>query len=172
MTLNLVQTQTPIRETSGFALALRALGYEERPAGTQTKTVPIRQSEFRPAPLLALGGAVRSLLFGAPPKELSVTGLDASRPLAARELKVHVLAAGAPIDRINEFYEQLLSLLETATPVIVTFKGASHIDLVVTSVTRTDAAGQAGKASFAVELQQIAGALRCLRERARIQGRK
>src|SRR5690606_37872519 len=86
LSLNLVQTQAPISATSGFALALRALGYEERPAGTRTETVPIRQSEFRPAPLLALGAAARSLLFGAPPKELSVTGLDASRPLSGREL--------------------------------------------------------------------------------------
>jgi len=156
LSLNLVQTQTPISETTGFALALRSLSYEERPPGTQTETVPIRQSEFRPAPLLALGTEVRSLLFGGPQKELRVSGLDASRPLAARDLKVHVLAAGAPVDRINEFYVQLLSLLETATPVIVSFKGASYIDLVVISVTRTDAGGQAGKASFAVEFQQIA----------------
>lgn len=156
LSLTLVQTETPISETTGFALALQTLGYEQRPIGQQTATLPVRQSEFRPAPLMALSGALRSLLFSSPPKEITITGLDASRPLAPRELKVHVLSPGAPIARVNDFHDQLLSLLETATPVIVTFKGASYIDLVVTSVTRTDAAGQTGRGSFSVELQQIA----------------
>jgi hypothetical protein len=157
LSLRLAQTETPIIETTGFARALQALGYEQRPVGTQTATLPVRQSEFRPAPLLALSGALRSLLFGGgPAKEVSITGLDSSRPLAAKELKVHVLAAGAPLDRVNLFHANLLSLLETATPLIVTIKGASYIDLVLTSVTRTDAGGQAGKASFGVELKQIA----------------
>jgi hypothetical protein len=38
----------------------------------------------------------------------------------------------------------------------VTIKGASYIDLVLTSVTRTDSRGQFGKGSFAIELRQIA----------------
>jgi hypothetical protein len=157
LSLTLVQTETPISETTGFARALQALGYEQRPAGTQTATLPVRQSEFRPAPLLALSGALRSLLFGGgPAKEVTVSGLDSSRPLARRELKVHVLSAGAPLDRVNLFHANLLSLLETATPVFVNVKGATYIDLVLTSVTRTDAGGQAGKASFGVELKQIA----------------
>lgn len=156
MSLTLVQTETPISEVQGFAMALQTLGYETRALGQQTQTLQIPKSEFRPAPLLALGEAARGLLFGKPSNELRVTGLDASGPLVRRELKVHVLSPGAPRDRVNEFYSQLLSLLETATPVIVTLKGASYIDLVLTSVTRTDAAGQFGKGSFAVELRQIA----------------
>jgi hypothetical protein len=156
LSLTLVQTETPIVETTGFALALQALSYDARPPGTQTVTVPVRQSEFRPAPLMALSGAIRSLLFGGSPKELSLTGMQTDKPLTTRELKVHVLSAGAPLDRVNDFHDQLLSLLETATPVIVTVKGYSYIDLVMISVTRTDAGGQAGKASFAVELKQIA----------------
>lgn len=157
LSLTLVQTETPISETTGFAMALQVLGYEARPAAKQTVTVPVRQSEFRPAPLLALSTRLRSLLFGGgPPKELELTGLDASQPLAPKELKVHVLSPGAPVARVNEFYDQLLSLLDTATPIIVTLKGASYIDLVVVGVTRTDAGGQVGKASFGVELKQIA----------------
>jgi hypothetical protein len=157
LSLTLVQTETPISATNGFALALQTLGYESRPAGQQSATLPVRQSEFRPAPLLALSGALRSLLFGGgPAKEIRVTGVDASRPLAPRELKVHVLSPGAPVTRVNDFYDQLLSLLENAIPVIVTFKGVSYIDLIVVSVGRTDSSGQAGKASFAVELKQIA----------------
>lgn len=156
LSITLVQTETPISETTGFAQALEALSYPVRPTGTQTVTVPIRQSEFRPAPLLALSSGIQSLLFGGPAKELKLTGLAADKPVANRELKVHVLAAGAPVDRVNNFYAQLLALLESATPVTVTIKGASYIDLVVIGVTRTDAGGQVGKSSFAVELKQIA----------------
>jgi hypothetical protein len=87
--------------------------------------VPIRQSEFRPAGLFALSQGVRNLLFGGPEKELTLTGLDAGKPLAGKELKVHVLSAGAPVERINTFHANLLSLLVNATPVIVQFKGAS-----------------------------------------------
>lgn len=157
LSLTLVQTETPVGETTGFARALQALTYQGRPEGKQTTTAPIRQSEFRPAPLMALSAGIQSLLFGGGPvKELSVTGLESDRALATKDLKVHVLSAGAPVDRVNQFYVQLLSLLETATPVIVTIKGASYIDLVLTSVTRTDAGGQVGRASFTVELRQIA----------------
>lgn len=156
LSLTLVQTETPISETTGFARVLEALSYPVRATGQQTVTVPIRQSEFRPAPLLALSSGIQSLLFGGPPKELKLTGLAADKPLTNKELKVHVLAAGAAIDRVNEFHAQLLSLLESATPVIVTVKGNSYADLVVTSVGRTDSGGQVGRASFAVELKQIA----------------
>lgn len=156
LSLTLVQTETPIEEAAGFARVLEVLSYPSRPTGSQSVTVPIRQSEFRPAPLLALTGAVKALLFGGPPKELKITGLAADQPVTEKDLKVHVLAAGAPVDRVNDFHAQLLSLLESATPVIVTIKGNSYIDLVVTSVGRTDAGGQVGRASFAVELKQIA----------------
>jgi hypothetical protein len=40
--------------------------------------------------------------------------------------------------------------------VFVNVKGATYIDLVIISVARTDAGGQVGKASFGVELKQIA----------------
>lgn len=156
LALTLVQTETPITEVQGFARVLQALNYETRPVGKQTTTVPIRQSEFRPAPLLALGEGIRSLLFGGPPKELTITGLDTSGPLAGKDLKVHVLSAGAPVDRVNEFHDALVSLLETATPCILTFKGSSSVDMVLTRVARTDAAGAKGKATFEVEFQQIA----------------
>jgi hypothetical protein len=155
MSLTLVQTETPINETTGFARAVQALSYRERPVGKQTNTVPIRQSEFRPAPLLALKAGIQSLLFGGPDKELKVTGAKADLSVASKDLKVTVLAAGAPADRVNDFYGQLLSLLEGATPVLVTIKGYTYIDLVVIGVTRTDSSGQVGRASFGVELKQI-----------------
>jgi hypothetical protein len=155
LSLTLVQTETPLTQVSGFALAVQALTYQERPAAQQTNTAPVRQKEFRPVNLLALTDAVQGLLFGGPPAEVKVTGQKSDAPLATKDLQVHVLSAGAPVARVNEFHGQLLALLETATPVIVNIKGASYIDLVVVGVKRTDAAGQFGRASFAVELQQI-----------------
>jgi hypothetical protein len=156
MSLTLVQTETPLTEVTGFARAVQSISYQERPAAQQSNTVPIRPSEFRPAPLLALGDAVKGLLFGAPPTELKVAGQRSDAALAGKSLKVHVLAAGAPVARVNEFHGQLLGLLESAAPVIVTVKGNPYVDLVIVGVKRTDAAGQVGKATFAVELQQIA----------------
>lgn len=156
LSLSLVQTETPISETAGFTRVLQALGYEQRPAATQQGTAPIRQSEFRPAPLLALTGAAQSLLFGGPDKQVKWTGLKSDAPPAGKSLQVHVLAAGAPLSRVNEFHDALLRLLVQATPCIVTFKGTSFIDLVLISVTRTDSQGQAGKASFKVDFKQIA----------------
>ena len=156
MSLTLVQTDTPISETNGFARAMQALSYQARPEGEQTTTVPVRQSEFRPAPLMALSSGIQSLLFGGGPvKELKLTGLKADRAPYSKELKVDVLAAGAPVDRVNLFYANLLSLLETATPVLVSMKGATYVDLVLTSVNRTDSGGHTGKSTFSIELKQI-----------------
>src|SRR6186997_951552 len=89
LSVTLVQTETPISETTGFLRALQALTYQTRPEGKQTNTVPVRQSEFRPAPLLALSTGIQSLLFGlGAAKELSVTGLASDRALSAKEIKV------------------------------------------------------------------------------------
>jgi hypothetical protein len=156
MSLTLVQTESPISEVTGFARAVQALSYPERPAGKQTNTVPIRPSEFRPAPLMALKAGIQSLLFGGPDKELKVTGVKADTNAASKPLQVHVLSAGAPADRVNDFYGQLLSLLGSAEPVLVTVKGYTYVDLVVVGVTRTDSSGQVGRASFGLELKQIA----------------
>ncbi|HEY6056232.1 MAG TPA: hypothetical protein VIU86_20040 [Gaiellaceae bacterium] len=156
LSLTLVQTETPIEETTGFARAVQALSYAVHTDGTQPGKAPIRQSEFRPAPLLALSGAVKSLLFGGgPDKEVKWTGLRANLPTTQQSLQVHVLAANAPVARVNAFHNALLNLMVTATPVIVTLKGASYTDLVLISVARTDSKGQVGSASFAVQLKQI-----------------
>ena len=156
LSLTLLQTETPISETTGFARVLQSLGYQERPSATQQGTAPIRQSEFRPAPLLALSGAVQSLLFGGPDKQIKWTGLKSDEPLAGKSLQVHVLAAGAPLARVNQFHQALLDLLLQGVACIVTVKGKSYVDLVLTSVARTDAPGQTGKASFKVDFKQIA----------------
>lgn len=154
--LTLVQTETPISATKGFTQLLQSLGFDSRPLAKQDGSAPIRQSEFRPAPLLALGAGVKSLLFGGPDKEIKWQGLKADGPTSRNQLAVHVLSAGAPLARVNEFHQALVDLLEQGTPCIVTVKGKSYVDLVLTSVARTDAAGQAGKASFSVSFKQIA----------------
>jgi hypothetical protein len=157
LSLTLVQVETPISETTGFARAMQELGFEARPPGTQKGTAPIPKSEFRAAPLMALSSGIQSLLFGGGDKnELSWTGHKSDEELAGKSLKVQVLQAGAPVARVNEFHDELLDLMLSATACIVTVKGKGYPDLVLTSVTRTDAQGQAGKASFRCEFQQIA----------------
>jgi hypothetical protein len=186
LSLTLVQTETPISETTGFARAVQALSYAAHADGTQPGSatvrtrseVPqqghasVRQPEFRPTTLLALGAAVQALLFGKGPSDidwtglgkgevetktsLKWTGLRSDLPAKQQSLQVHVLAAGAPVARVNEFHASLLNLLTTGTPCIVTVKGRSYLDLVLTTLTRTDPAGQAGRATFTVEFKQIA----------------
>lgn len=157
LSLTLVQVETPISETTGFSRVLEELGFQTRPGGKQDGKAPIRQSEFRAAPLLALSAGIQSLLFGGgPAKELSWTGHKSDGELAGKGLKVHVLAAGAPVARVNEFHDELLDLMLSALPCIVTVKGKGYPDQVLISVARTDAQGQAGKASFRCEFQQIA----------------
>jgi hypothetical protein len=157
LSLTLVQVETPLSETKGFTRVMQELGFEARSPGTQKGTAPIRQSEFRAAPLMALSSGIQSLLFGGgPAKELSWTGHKSDSELAGKSLKVHVLQAGAPVARVNEFHDALLDLMLSASPCIVTVKGHGYADLILTSVTRTDAQGQVGRASFQCEFQHLA----------------
>lgn len=185
LSLTLVQTETPIKEVAGFARVLQQLTYAVRSTGTQQGqaslgsvnetaqpgSAPVRQPELRPTSLLALSAAAQALLFGGAPKEIRWTGLGkpsetntelkwaglkSDGDVTQKSLQVQVLAAGAPVARVNQFHEALLTLQRTATPCIVTVKGHSNADLVLTSVTRTDEQGKLGRASFTVQFKQIA----------------
>lgn len=185
LSLTLVQTETPIAEVTGFARVLQQLTYASRSNGAQQGqaslsspketaqpgSAPVRQPEFRPTSLLALGAAVQSLLFGDGPKEirwtglgkpsetnteLKWTGLKTDGDVTQKSLQVQVLSAGAPVARVNAFHDALVNLMRTATPCIVTVKGRANPDLVLISVGRTDSQGQVGRASFSVQFKQIA----------------
>lgn len=158
LTLTLVQTESPLTTVEGFSRLQQDLTYAKIEAGTQTVEVPVAQKEFRPTSLLALTGAVQSALFGGTAKTIRFTGMKAAAQYTDAPLKVTVLAANADVGRVNAFHEQLIALMLSVTPVQVTVKQRSHEAMVLTSVRRTDVAGQFGAARFTVELQQVSTA--------------
>jgi hypothetical protein len=157
LTLTLVQTESPLTTEPGFARLQQEISYQRIRAGSQTVEVPVAQKEFRPTSLLALTSGAQQALFGGP-SSLRITGLKSDGPVTDEPLKVSVLAADGDVGRVNAFHEQLVALLDSVTPVQVTYKQRSYEAMVITSVTRTDSAGQFGAARFTLQLQQIATA--------------
>lgn len=155
LSLQLVQTETPIAPVEDFVRTLLSVDVQTRPAGTQTNEAPVRQKDFRPTSLLALSQAAQAALFGSAPKSIRVTGVKADGASETKQLQVSVLSRAGDVGRVNAFHEQLLALWESVTPVVVTVKQQQYPDMVITSVGRSDAAGQVGCARFSVELQQI-----------------
>ena len=183
--LTLVQTETPIAEEPGFALVSQELDFPVRgvePRTTsldfrvrgverQNATLQVRKQEFRPVSLSGLAEGILDALFG---NTIAIDGLKADGAEGTAQLigvrsenvpasvpgsstlAINVLAAGAPKDRINEFDNVLVKLMLTAQPTIVTIKGQALPNMIITSVTRTDAAGEVGCARFKVALQSFA----------------
>jgi hypothetical protein len=156
--LVLVQTETPLAGTPGFTQVQQDLSFRETTPGTQTNVLGVPQKEFRPTSFLALSQGVQTLLFGGASRTLRVTSFKADGGVRESPLKVTVLAANADLGRVNEFHEQLIALLESVTPLQVTFKQRVYSEMVMTSVARNDAQGQVGAARFTVQLQQVATA--------------
>ncbi len=153
--LTLVQTETPISPIPGqFSVTSEALEIPERRPGKQTNQLRIRENDRVPVNVNQLIGAVTSRI--ARPGPISVEGLKVDGDLSTSTLRVSALTANAPVERVNQFYADLLSLQLGVTPLNVTVKGATHIDLVIKSLTRTDAPGQGGCARFQVSLQRVA----------------
>lgn len=152
--LTLVQTDTPISPIEGFAITSQAIEFDERRPGRQQNQLEIRENDRLPVNLNQLIGAVTSRINR--PGPITVDGLKVDGPVAKSSLRVSALTAGAPVERVNLFYADLLSLMLGVTPLNVTIKGSTHIDMVITSLTRVDSPGQFGAARFQVSLQRIA----------------
>lgn len=152
--LTLVQTDTPISPVDGFSVTSEALDFAERRVGKQTNQLQIRENDRIPVNVNQLIGAVTSRVFR--PGPISVEGLKVDSDLSSSSLRVSVLTADSPVERVNHFYADLLSLQLGVTPLNVTVKGATHIDMCIVSLTRTDSPGQGGCARFQVSLQRVA----------------
>lgn len=152
--LTLVQTDTPISPIAGFTVTSEALDIPERRVGKQTNQLQVRENDRVPVNVNQLIGAVTSRVFR--PGPISVEGLKVDGPLTSSSLRVSVLTADSPVERVNQFYADLLSLQRGVTPLNVTVKGATHIDMCIVSLTRTDSPGQGGCARFQVSLQRVA----------------
>jgi hypothetical protein len=152
--LTLVQTETPIETGDGFSVTTQDITVPGRTPGRQASELAVPAAPLQPN-FNALLGSATARLFGAAQGALTVDGVKADTPLQQRSIKVTALTANSPKDRVNEFYDQLLALLEGVTPLVVAVKGYVWVDLVLTSVTRTDAPGEFGAARFAVSLQRV-----------------
>lgn len=151
--LELRQTESPLA-APGFRTQSIDLTYPSRPQGSQNGRADVRQVPVQ-LTLQGLGGAALSALGGGPAKEIRWTGQKTDEGIGTRQFKVSVLAADNDITRVNEFHDGLLSLQAATTVCVVTVKGQPYIDMVLTSVRRTDEQGKAGCASFGVTFQQI-----------------
>jgi len=130
LTLELVQTQTPISDAN------------ESRMQSVSEELEFRQSQFSPGGLFALSQAVVGLvnagigaLFGGP------------EPLRVKVLQV---PGGANIDRVNEFHDELIRLQQDATPIKVTLAGREYPDVLITKITKTLAKGSA---RFAIDVK-------------------
>jgi hypothetical protein len=153
--LTLVQTQTPISAIDGFSQSSQSLTYATRPDGRQTNELQVRTNDRIPANVNQLIGGITSRIAGAG-SPITIEGAKADTPLQSAPLRVTALTADAPVERVNRFYADLLSLMLGVTPLNISFKGVTHIDMVLTSLTRLDAPGQVGMARFQVSLQRVA----------------
>lgn len=155
ISLTLVQTDAPIRaDTDGFARTSLPLQVRSVTYGKQTTELKIQPRAGLPqlnvSSALNIGFKAIAGLTGAN----SITGLKV-QPAAVKPISVTVLAANAPVDRIHDFYAQLLELATAATRLTLTFKGYSYPDYVLVSVAKTDRAGEYGRSTFPVELKRV-----------------
>jgi hypothetical protein len=152
--LTLVQTQTPIEPTEGFsrkAIEIAAAVPKQR---KQTVRLNVRQKlGFQPN-AAALISAGLNALKGATEGPQTIEGVKVQKP-EKQSFSVTVFSADAPVDRLNEFNALLWALLESTELVTVNFKGRAYPNLLLTSVRRTDAAGQFGRATFACSFREI-----------------
>ena len=151
--LTLTQTESPLA-AAGFRQQSIDLAYPARPQATQQGRADVPQAPVQ-LTLQGLGGAALSALGGGPAKEIRWQGQKTDAGIGTRQLKVSVLAADNDVARVNEFHDSLLALQLATTLCVVTVKGQPYIDMVLTSVRRTDAQGKAGCASFGVTFQQL-----------------
>lgn len=159
--LSLVQTETPLTGAgisgpgaAGFRTQSVDMTYPTRPPGTQSGQADVPQPKTQ-LTLQGLSGAALQLLGGGPAKQIRWTGLKSDAALSVKQFRVSVLQADQDVARVNEFHDALLALQAGTTLLVVTVKGQTYVDMVLTSVKRTDPQGKAGCATFGVTLQQI-----------------
>lgn len=151
--LTLVQTETPISPEAGFSVVANQIPYQTHANAKQSVELNVAQPRTQ-ANVNALIGGVTSRIIGAG-STLRIEGLKTDEPAATKTLSIQALTANAPVERVNAFYATLLDLWDSVTPLVITVKGRSYIDMVLTTVTRTDTSGQFGASRFTVTLQRV-----------------
>lgn len=153
ITFTLVQSRTPITETTGFTKVTKNVSVRQ----SQQPNAVRRTAEVRPVQgfRVSIAGALEAL-EGRAQGSVSWEGLEA-RGATDSSLKVHVLAADSEstADRLEAFHETLFSLIRTKQLVTVVFRERAFSNRLVTRVTRMQGTGDYGKADFQVELREF-----------------
>lgn len=149
--LTLSQTQTPLRPVDGFSPTQKTLEVKSVTYGRQKTKLDIPQPRIAPS-VTGLIRAGTAALKGA--GTASIEGLKVGAP-QAQTLGITVLQAGAPVDRVGAFYEQLLKLMLAVEPVTLTFKRRDYAGFYFSKVHKADKPGQVGKSTFDVSLKLI-----------------
>lgn len=162
LSMTLVATQTPLAanlgpsttgmSVQGVTVQLRSTS---KPGRQQTK-LQIRQRQgvqlnVGAAVSAGLGALKRAVGAGDPD---SVDGMKAGTP-SSGSFTVQALAADTPSDRVNDFFSLLLGFALSGERLKIAFKGLEYENFVLTSVTKSDSAGQGGKSTFPVTFKQI-----------------
>ncbi len=153
VSLTLCHTQTPITAVDGFSvrgqdLSVQSVTYQKQTTELKVASKRGVQLNVNNA-IAAVGNALLSAASGA----TAIDGVKGVRN--AKAFAVKVLSADAAVDRIRDFYDSLLALMYAVTKVRLTFKGRDYPNLVLTSVGKSDAKGEFGRSTFAVELKEI-----------------
>lgn len=154
LSLTLCSTQSPIGLAPGFSVQSRELIVRSVSLGKQSTELKIAQKRGVQlnvaAAISTVGGALLSAASGA-------TAIDGVKVEGAtpRGFSIKALAADAPVDRVGEFYAELLRLQAAVTRLTLSFKGQSYPNLVLVSVTKTDSPNEFGRSKFPVELREL-----------------
>lgn len=154
LSLTVTATQTPIRESAGFSVRgveLQVLSVSYGKQTTRLQVAKKRGVQLNVAnAIAAVGRALQSAVAGAD----SIEGLKVERA-TPRSFSVKALVADAPVDRVGEFYDELLRLWATKTQLKLSFKGREYPDLYLAQIRKTDSTGEFGRSKFQLELQEV-----------------
>jgi hypothetical protein len=126
LSLELVVSQTPIAEVTGF--------------GRANLTLDVRPSQFVPGGFLAVSSGVRNALTG-------LFSGPVSPPAAVNTLQ----STGGVVDRVADVHDHLIRILQGALLVTVSFKGRVYTDYLLTRVTLSSNSGEFGLGRFGVD---------------------
>ena len=167
MTFELLQSQTPIIvDDDNFQLRQTTTPQRVAPGTiTVTTKLDIRESAFQP-PITALlripaqilnPDNVLDFVAGQTTKTDSVTSSRAVDTGAVSESNIQflTLTAGSDVDRVRDFHDTLIHLLDNPSPVDITFRGYTQTSMALTRLSSQSNPNELGLGRFVVEFQKF-----------------
>lgn len=112
--------------------------YEDDQFSYQTQVLHFQPSTPRGIAGIVVG-AVSNLISGGPDSTITVS----------------VLSANSPVDRVAEFHDKLIDVLQNVYPITIAFKGRTYANFVLTSVKLSHNKGEVGLGRFECQAQQF-----------------